>query len=547
MSLPLFCFYCYFFLFTSLSLVHGASTTYILPPTQPPTGLSSAMKFITADAPLNGLSYNNNNPPQVTEEDPSLALASQRTFRKDPSNGFQKYTGGWNISNHHYWASVSYTAVHLFVVATVWFLGFGICLLVMCVCHICYRNKSIGYSKLSYIVSLVFLLFFTIIAIFGCVLLYSGQVKYNKSTTETLEYVMSQADSTVSQLKAISDYLTSAKAAGVLQVFLPANVQTEIDQIGAKLSSSVAKITEKTTNSSNDIRHFLDSVKVALIVVSIVMLVVTFLGLVSSVFGMQVIVYTLVILGWILVTGTFILSGTFLIVHNATTDTCVAMTEWVERPASNTAIDEILPCTDNATAQETLLRSREVTGQLVELINTVITNVSNINFSPVFVPMYYNQSGPLIPLLCNPFNHDLTDRLCSLGELDLNNATQAWSSFVCQVSSNGTCATTGRLTPSLYSQMASCVNISTGLVRDAPFLVSLQDCSYAKQTFRDITNEHCPGLQRYGYWVYIGLAMLSTAVMLSLVFWIIYGRERRHRKQALPEYSESKEIVRVNF
>jgi hypothetical protein len=100
------------------------------------------------------------------------------------------------------------------------------------------------------------------------------------------------------------------------------------------------------------------------------------------------------------------------------------MSEWVERPSSNTALDEILPCTDNATAQETLMRSREVTGQLVELINTVITNVSNINFSPVFVPMYYNQSGPLLPLLCNPFNHDLTDRSCSPGDLDLNNATE---------------------------------------------------------------------------------------------------------------------------
>ena len=71
---------------------------------------------------------------------------------------------------------------------------------------------------------------------------------------------MSQADSTISQLRAISDYLASAKQAAVLQVLLPANVQTEIDQIGAKLDSSVATITEKSTSNSNHIRHFLDSV-----------------------------------------------------------------------------------------------------------------------------------------------------------------------------------------------------------------------------------------------------------------------------------------------
>ncbi|KAG2298698.1 hypothetical protein Bca4012_010176 [Brassica carinata] len=539
-------FYCFL---TSISLAHGASSTIHISPTQPPTASektiweNSTEKFIVAETPLYGPTYNN---PQVIG-DASVALAAQRTFRKDPFNGFQKYTGGWNISNRHYWASVGYTAVPLFAVSAVWFLGFGICLLVICMCHICHRSKSIGYSRVAYVLSLIFLLFFTLMAIIGCVMLYSGQIRYNKSTTETLAYVMSQADSTVSQLIAISDYLTSAKQIGILQVSLPANVQTEIDQIGAKLTSSIATITDKATSSSNNIRNFLNSVRVALIVVSIVMLILTFLGLASSIFGMQVIVYTLVILGWILVTGTFILSGTFLLLHNATADTCVAMSEWVERPATNTALDEILPCTDNATAQETLMRSKEVTGQLVELINTVVSNVSNINFSPVFAQMYYNQSGPLLPLLCNPFNHDLTDRTCSPGELNLNNATQAWSTFVCQVNTNGTCITTGRLTPALYGQMASCVNISTGLINDAPFLIQLQDCSYAKQTFRDITNNNCPGLRRHGYRVYVGLAVLSTAVMLSLLFWIIYSRERQHRKHALPEYSESKEIVRVNF
>lgn len=105
-------------------------------------------------------------------------------------------------------------------------------------------------------------------------------------------------------------------------------------------------------------------------------------------------------------------------------DTCVAMDEWVQNPTAHSALDEILPCVDNATAQETLVRSKEVTSQLVDLINEVITNVSNINFAPSFVPFYFNQSGPLVPILCNPFYPDLTNRPCSPGEVDLNNAAQ---------------------------------------------------------------------------------------------------------------------------
>lgn len=41
-----------------------------------------------------------------------LLLAQQRTSRRDPLNGFNRYTGGWNISNKHYWA-VSYLILTL--------------------------------------------------------------------------------------------------------------------------------------------------------------------------------------------------------------------------------------------------------------------------------------------------------------------------------------------------------------------------------------------------------------------------------------------------
>lgn len=39
-----------------------------------------------------------------TVQNSSLILAEKRTYRKDPLDGFKKYTGGWNISNDHYWA-----------------------------------------------------------------------------------------------------------------------------------------------------------------------------------------------------------------------------------------------------------------------------------------------------------------------------------------------------------------------------------------------------------------------------------------------------------
>ncbi|GKV03220.1 hypothetical protein SLEP1_g15563 [Rubroshorea leprosula] len=462
-------------------------------------------------------------------ENPELPLAAQRTNRKDPLNGFKRYTGGWNLNDRHYWASVGYTAAPFFAIALIWFSGFGLVLFLICLCSLCRKRKPYGYSRTAYALSLIFLVLFTIAAILGCVVLYIGQGRFHLSTTETLDYVVNQADSTVDKLRNVSDNLATARQIGVDQVFLPTNVQTDIDQIEAKLNSSASNVAEKTAKNSDDTQDLLDSVRMALIIIAAIMLVLTFLGFLFSIFGMQLLVYILVILGWFLVTGTFILCGTFLLLHNVAGDTCVAMNEWVQNPSAHTAFDQILPCVDKATAQETLLKSKEVTSQLVEVINQVITNVSNINFSPNFKPMYFNQSGPLVPVLCNPFFSDLTDRTCTPGEVNLNNATEVWSNYVCQVSPSGICTTTGRLTPTFYSQMSAVVSVSLALDNYAPFLVQLQDCTFVRETFAEIYVGHCPGILRYSRWIYIGLVMVSTAVMLSLIVWVIYGRERRHR------------------
>lgn len=106
---------------------------------------------------------------------------------------------------------------------------------------------------------------------------------------------------------------------------------------------------------------------------------------------------------------------------------------------------------------------------------------------------------------------------------------QVWKNYVCQVSASNICNTPGRLTPTFYNQMAAAVNVSYGLYRYAPFLVNLEDCTFARDTFTEISNDHCPSLRRFSEWIYIGLVMVSAAVMLSLIFWVIYGRERRHR------------------
>ncbi|XP_077216924.1 uncharacterized protein LOC143851394 [Tasmannia lanceolata] len=469
-------------------------------------------------------------PIDIVVDNASFTLAAESTHRKDPLNGYKYYTGGWNISDKHYWASVGFTAVPLFVIGLIWFVVFGLALFFICCCYCCCPRRSYSYSRTAYALSLILLIVFTCAAIVGCIVLYDGQGKFHGSTTDTLKYVVFQANLTVDNLRNFSNDLAAAKRVGVNRVFLPADVQARIDEIETKLNKSANDLSTKTDDNSVRIRSLLDSVRLALIIVAAVMLFLAFLGFLFSVLGLQFLVYILVLIGWILVAGTFILCGVFLLLHNVVGDTCVAMDEWVVHPHSHTALDDILPCVDVATANESLYQSKEVTFQLVNVVNQVINNVSNRNFPPGLAPLYYNQSGPLMPVLCNPFASDMTDRVCVIGEVDFNNASQVWKNYVCEVSSAGICATMGRATPNIYNQLTAAVSVSYGLFHYTPFLTQLQDCSFVRDVFLTISSNGCPGLQRHSKWVYVGLVMVSTAVMLSLIFWVIYARERRHRK-----------------
>ncbi|KAL6591437.1 hypothetical protein ACP70R_049940 [Stipagrostis hirtigluma subsp. patula] len=462
----------------------------------------------------------------------SFVLAADRTYRKDPLNGFRKYPGGWNISEVHYWASVGYTAAPLFSIALVWFVLFFLVMLGICCHHCCCPHHSYKYSRTAYALSLILLILFTCAAIAGCVMLYDGQGKFHKSTTTTLDFVVSQANFTVDNLRNLSDSLSAAKKVDIGRFLLPADVQNQINEIQGKLNTSATDLATRTTDNSEKINKLLNRVRIALIVIAAVMLLLAFVGFLLSIFGLEFLVSVLVVTGWILVTGTFILCGVFLLLHNVVSDTCVAMDEWVAHPTEHTALDDIIPCVEPATANESLYRSRQVTFQLVNLVNQVITNVSNRNFPPMAMPFYYNQSGPLMPLLCNPFTPDLSNRTCSRGEVTLNNATQVWKSFECQtttVSGAEICTTVGRVTPRIYRQMEAGVTVSQGLYQYGPFLIQLEDCTFVRDTFTNINQNYCPDLQRYSKWVYVGLVMVSSAVMLSLIFWVIYARERRHR------------------
>lgn len=92
----------------------------------------------------------------------------------------------------------------------------------------------------------------------GCIVLYTGQGKFHSSTTKTLVYVVGRADTTVENLRNLSGYLGAAKRIGVDAIFLPADVQSNIDNVLTKINSAANTLSDKTKKNSKSIQDGLD-------------------------------------------------------------------------------------------------------------------------------------------------------------------------------------------------------------------------------------------------------------------------------------------------
>ncbi|CAH8355915.1 unnamed protein product [Eruca vesicaria subsp. sativa] len=474
----------------------------------------------------------------------TLVLAAERTRRPDPLNHFNIYTDGWNVTNSHYIASVGFSAVPFIVISIVWFVLLGLFLICSCLCCCCCGcgRRSYGYSRVCYTLSLVFLLLFTIAAVIGSAMLYTGQREFYGSVEKTFMYIGNQAANVLTKLTSLWNSIQSAKDMKLDgHNLFPPEFIGNIDQFNNMIKMSNISYPDRVANQTiSYLTGALNPVRLVLNVIAGVMLAVAFLGLLFSFCGLRVLVYLLVIVGWILVTATILLSAVFLVFHNVVADTCMAMDQWVHDPAADSALSQLLPCVDPKTVGDTLDMTKTLTSTAVDMTNAYTVNVSNNDQFPHNNPFYHNQSGPLVPLLCNPLDEHHNLRPCAPNEILLADASQIYKGFVCQVNAEGICTTQGRLTPASYDQMMGAINVGFTLDQYGPFLASIANCTFAQDTFRDITTKNCPGLSITSQWIYAGLASLSGAVMFSLIFWMIFVRERRHRSHT------KKSMVQMN-
>ncbi|KAM7277249.1 hypothetical protein ACFE04_019115 [Oxalis oulophora] len=160
--------------------------------------------------------------PGPSNDPTELLLAANRTRRPDILRGFKRYRDGWNITNRHYWASVGFTGAAGFILAALWFIFFGLALVVHHCCgwKMCMDKKD----------------------------------NFHSEVLHTLNYVVNQSEYTVDTLRNVTYYLSLAKNISVAQIFLPSDVMDSIDKLNVDLNNAADKLTEKTSENDAKIR-----------------------------------------------------------------------------------------------------------------------------------------------------------------------------------------------------------------------------------------------------------------------------------------------------
>ena len=102
------------------------------------------------------------------------------------------------------------------------------------------------------------------------------------------------------------------------------------------------------------------------------------------------------------------------------------MDEWVQKkPTAYTALDDFLPCVDQDVVQGMLNDTKMANYAAIGVVNKIVDMAnSDPNSGDGGTPLSFNQSGPLLPQVCNPYNEDQSNRTCAPGEVEMQKVSE---------------------------------------------------------------------------------------------------------------------------
>ncbi|GBG70002.1 hypothetical protein CBR_g4829 [Chara braunii] len=468
-------------------------------------------------------------PESSAEEDSSRTTSSRLNStwrplavksRVNPAHKFDKYRGGYDISNSDYWASAVFTGVVGFVLGIGWFLAAVVPLIVVC----CSRRESERtvkilpeWSKKMYFwlpVGLMVLLLGMSIA--GSWVLFSGDKKFGRRA-RTIEHVIQEAAYNAT-LKA-KDVSTSLGE--MERILRPANGQLafQVRKAKAKLDEQSRQANQKLARTLQKADRLLRALKICLLVATSLVVGIVAAGAVAVLCRVKRLVCIIIVVGWILAALMFVLFGCYTALYNVTDDTCVAMDEYVQRPG-NTSFEKVIPCMNLESTRQVLKTSKGAVHKFVSEMNKFI-KFKNSGVASVFFP------SADIPDVCSPFGPppDYLPTPCEPGTANLQDVPKILEPLRCDIDNFGSCVRKKRpIIKSVYDNMTAYAAAAQKIGVAVPPAEELANCQFVTDTFEILVEQQCGTSKKVVLQMAYGFLLVSVAMVGLVLAWILAHR-----------------------
>ncbi|XP_022980136.1 uncharacterized protein LOC111479613 [Cucurbita maxima] len=436
------------------------------------------------------------------------------TVRDDPLNHFNKYRGGYNITNKHYWSSTIFTGAAGYGIGVAWLVCGMVYGSILAATQSCGKARGKGKGRINYghkfyLWTILLAAFFTILTIVGCGVVIGGSSNFDREAKNIVKIVIE----TVNGASNTIQDTTSAMKDMIANLEASTSDSGSEQTSGALISTSHQLDAQAATIQwqANKNRHLIHKGLNIMYIVTMVTMSLNLGAVIAmSVFGILRLrrpFHFFIVFCWLLTVLCWISFGLYLFLNNFSSDTCTALEMFQENP-NNNSLSSILPCEQLLTARSVLT---DVSSEIYDLVNQVNTQIS--------------VSYPDIALVCNPFSqppyYEYQPQNCAANTIRIGDIPKVLKLLTCSNESNEGCENGQFMSNSEYKTVEAYTNSIQDFLNVYPGMESLVECQTLKDAFAKILEHHCKPLEKYAYMVWAGLVFVSVFMMCLVLVWTI--------------------------
>ncbi|VFQ72485.1 unnamed protein product [Cuscuta campestris] len=439
---------------------------------------------------------------------------SDDTVRVDPLDRLNKYRGGYDIRNLHYWSSTVFTGIYGYAIGVAWLLcGFfyGIFLLVRIFCskRRCTR-KTISCQKQCYLWLFTSAIFFTILAVIASGVVLGGNARFHSRTDKVVDIIIDTADGASDTIynttKAMKEMSVTIGGGGAESTRFLTSTSTTLDARAADIQRQARKH-RKDIEKGLRIVYIVSTVIVSLNLVALIALSV------SGLLRFKRTLYSLIVLCWILTVLCWFLFGIYFFINKFAGDTCRAFESFQQDPY-NSSLSLILPCDELVSAKSVM---GVVSGGIYRIVSQVNKRISKSygNFAQICQPF------------SRPPEYAYQADNCPPKTIPIGDIPQLLHTVAC---TDPGCIGGILISTRDFNTIKAYTSSIQNILNVYPGMERLVECKTVNDAFSKILENDCSPLKRDAHLVWAASAFLSVVMVALVLIWTVaVAQEPRHR------------------